>query len=153
IPRRIGDGRMAADLSPRSKPRLNVGLIGHLEHGKSMLAAALAARAASHNALHDFPTYQQIVGQGAERDEWRTVSLELRYADVETPARHYTLIDCPGHPNFLKNTITGLGLMDAAILVVSAYEGVGPGTRQHLMLANALGVRDLVVFLCHTDLV
>src|SRR4051794_14804499 len=115
---------MAADLSPRTKPRLNVGLIGDLGHGKTMLAAALAARAAVRNWPNPLP--------------WRNLIApyrELRYADAETPARHYTLIDCPGHLNYLKNTISGLGLMDAAILVVSAHEGVRPGTRWQLMLA------------------
>src|SRR5262249_13855515 len=107
---------MAADLSPRAKPRLNGGLIGPLGHGKTMLAAALTARAAVCNSLNHLPCRDPIA-------PYR----ELRYADVETPARHYTLIDCPGHPDYLKNTITGLGLMDAAILVVSAHEGVRPG--------------------------
>jgi elongation factor Tu len=143
---------MAKGVFARTKPHVNVGTIGHIDHGKSTLTAALSARSAVKNG--GVPkTYAEITKGGTVRDANKTVTIASSHTEYETPKRHYAHVDCPGHADFVKNMITGAAQMDGAILVVSAADGPMPQTREHVLLARQVGVPYIVVFLNKVDLV
>ena len=142
---------MAAEFN-RTKPHVNVGTIGHIDHGKSTLTAALLA-VQSKKGLANVKAYADITKGGTVRDATKTVTISLAHVEYESPTRHYAHIDCPGHADFIKNMITGAAQMDGAILVVSATDGVMPQTREHVLLARQVGVPKIVVFLNKCDLV
>jgi elongation factor Tu len=143
---------MAKGNFERTKPHLNVGTIGHIDHGKSTLTAALSARSAVKN--NQTPkTYAEITKGGTVRDANKTVTIAASHTEYETSKRHYAHVDCPGHADFVKNMITGAAQMDGAILVVSAADGPMPQTREHVLLARQVGVPYIVVFLNKVDLV
>jgi elongation factor Tu len=142
---------MAAEFN-RSKPHINVGTIGHIDHGKSTLTAALLAVQAK-KGLANVKAYSDITKGGTVRDATKTVTISLSHVEYESATRHYAHIDCPGHADFIKNMITGAAQMDGAILVVSATDGVMPQTREHVLLAYQVGVPKIVVFLNKCDLV
>ncbi len=142
---------MAAEFN-RSKPHINVGTIGHIDHGKSTLTAAILAVQAK-KGLANVKAYSDITKGGTVRDATKTVTISLSHVEYETATRHYAHIDCPGHADFIKNMITGAAQMDGAILVVSATDGVMPQTREHVLLAFQVGVPKIVVFLNKCDLV
>ena len=143
---------MAKDTFTRSKPHVNVGTIGHIDHGKTTLTGALVAVQAGKN-LAVAKSYADIAKGGTVRDETKTVTIAVSHVEYETEKRHYAHIDCPGHADFIKNMITGAAQMDGAILVVSAADGPMPQTREHILLAKQVGVPALVVFLNKVDLV
>ncbi len=143
---------MAKDVFERTKPHVNVGTIGHIDHGKSTLTAALAARYA-HNVGQKAKTYEEITKGGTVRSSDKTVTIAASHTEYETEGRHYAHVDCPGHADFVKNMITGAAQMDGAILVVSAADGPMPQTREHVLLARQVGVPYIVVFLNKVDLV
>ncbi len=136
----------------RTKPHVNVGTIGHIDHGKSTLTAALLA-VQSKKGLANVKAYADITKGGTVRDATKTVTISLSHVEYESATRHYAHIDCPGHADFIKNMITGAAQMDGAILVVSATDGVMPQTREHVLLAYQVGVPKIVVFLNKCDLV
>src|SRR6201993_1790119 len=120
-------GTMAKDVFARTKPHVNVGTIGHIDHGKTTLTAALVARsAAKYKPDLKVKTYKEIAKGGTERDELKTVTIAVAHVEYETPNRHYAHIDCPGHADYIKNMITGAAQMDGAILVVAATDGPMP---------------------------
>jgi elongation factor Tu len=136
----------------RTKPHVNVGTIGHIDHGKSTLTAALSARSAARFG-GQIKSYAEITKGGTVRDANKTVTIASSHTEYETPKRHYAHVDCPGHADFVKNMITGAAQMDGAILVVSAADGPMPQTREHVLLARQVGVPYIVVFLNKVDLV
>src|SRR3712207_2664734 len=145
---------MAREMFKRDKVHVNVGTIGHIDHGKTTLTAALSARSA-----HRFPqnvrakSYEAIAAGGVRRDATKTVTVVAGHVDYESETRHYGHVDCPGHADYVKNMITGAAQMDGAILVVSAADGPMPQTREHVLLARQVGVPRMVVFLNKADLV
>ncbi len=143
---------MAKDTFVRSKPHVNVGTIGHIDHGKSTLTAAMVAVQAA-SGLAKAKTYAEITKGGTVRDANKTVTIAASHTEYETPNRHYAHIDCPGHADFIKNMITGAAQMDGAIVVVSAADGPMPQTREHVLLARQVNVPAIVVFLNKIDLV
>ncbi len=143
---------MAKDTFERKKPHVNVGTIGHIDHGKTTLTGALLA-VQSAKGLANFKSYADIAKGGTVRDETKTVTISVSHVEYESEKRHYAHIDCPGHADFIKNMITGAAQMDGAILVVSAADGPMPQTREHILLARQVGVPALVVFLNKVDLV
>jgi elongation factor Tu len=143
---------MAIGQFQRTKPHVNVGTIGHIDHGKSTLTAALSARSAVKNGQKP-KTYAEITKGGTVRDANKTVTIASSHTEYETAIRHYAHVDCPGHADFVKNMITGAAQMDGAILVVSAADGPMPQTREHVLLARQVGVPHIVVFLNKVDLV
>jgi elongation factor Tu len=143
---------MAKDVFKRTKPHVNVGTIGHIDHGKSTLTAAMVA-VQSFAGMAKAKTYAEITKGGTVRDANKTVTIAVSHTEYETPKRHYAHIDCPGHADFIKNMITGAAQMDGAILVVSAADGPMPQTREHVLLARQVNVPALVVFLNKIDLV
>ncbi|MFH0938747.1 MAG: elongation factor Tu [Planctomycetota bacterium] len=143
---------MAKDIFKRTKPHVNVGTIGHIDHGKSTLTAAMVA-VQSAVGLAKSRTYAEITKGGTVRDANKTVTIAVSHTEYETSKRHYAHIDCPGHADFIKNMITGAAQMDGAILVVSAADGPMPQTREHVLLARQVNVPALVVFLNKVDLV
>ena len=143
---------MAKDTFVRTKPHVNVGTIGHIDHGKSTLTAALVAVQAA-SGLAKAKTYAEITKGGTVRDANKTVTIAASHTEYETAKRHYAHIDCPGHADFIKNMITGAAQMDGGILVVSAADGPMPQTREHVLLARQVNVPALVVFLNKIDLV
>ncbi|MBI5431396.1 MAG: elongation factor Tu [Planctomycetes bacterium] len=142
---------MAKELFQRTKPHVNVGTIGHIDHGKSTLTAALAARSAAKNGTR-VKSYAEITKGGTVRSADKTVTIAASHTEYESPKRHYAHVDCPGHADFIKNMITGAAQMDGAILVVSAADGPMPQTREHVLLARQVGVPHIVVFLNKVDL-
>src|SRR6266851_2923752 len=145
---------MAKDVFARTKPHVNVGTIGHIDHGKTTLTAALVARSAfKYKPGLKFKSYKDIAKGGTERDELKTVTIAVAHVEYETPNRHYAHIDCPGHADYIKNMITGAAQMDGAILVVAANDGPMPQTREHILLARQVGVPRIVVFLNKIDTV
>jgi elongation factor Tu len=154
---------MAKEAFARTKPHVNVGTIGHIDHGKTTLTAALVLRSAAKNKISTFKgknvedpakdVYKSIAKGGTERDELKTVTIAVAHVEYETPARHYAHIDCPGHADYIKNMITGAAQMDGAILVVAANDGPMPQTREHLLLARQVQVPHIVVFLNKVDTV
>src|SRR6186997_2541548 len=143
---------MAKDNFKRTKPHVNVGTIGHIDHGKTTLTGAILAVQAQ-KGLAKIKSYADIAKGGTVRDETKTVTIAVSHVEYETAKRHYAHIDCPGHADFIKNMITGAAQMDGAILVVSAADGPMPQTREHILLARQVGVPALVVFLNKVDLV
>src|SRR5258708_4242154 len=131
---------MAKDVFTRNKPHVNVGTIGHIDHGKTTLTAAIAARQGWKNKVEKIKSYKDIAKGGTERDD-------------SSQARHYAPIDCHGHADYIKNMITGAAQMDGAILVVAANDGPMPQTREHILLARQVGVPRIVVFLNKVDTV
>src|SRR5436305_2200812 len=144
---------MAKDVFTRNKPHVNVGTIGHIDHGKTTLTAAILARQAYKNKIEKIKSYSEIAKGGTVRDENQTVTIAVAHVEYETPNRHYAHIDCPGHADFIKNMITGAAQMDGAILVVAANDGPMPQTREHILLARQVGVPCIVVFLNKIDTV
>ncbi|MDE2172478.1 MAG: elongation factor Tu [Patescibacteria group bacterium] len=136
----------------RTKPHVNVGTIGHIDHGKSTLTAALVAVQAKKGMAKE-KAYAEITKGGTVRDATKTVTISLSHVEYESAKRHYAHIDAPGHADYIKNMITGAAQMDGAILVVSATDGVMPQTREHVLLAYQVGVPKIIVFLNKCDLV
>ncbi len=143
---------MAKDVFERTKTHVNVGTIGHIDHGKTTLTGAILAVQAA-KGLAKFKSYADIAKGGTVRDASKTVTIAVAHCEYETAKRHYAHIDCPGHADFIKNMITGAAQMDGAILVVSAADGPMPQTREHVLLARQVNVPNLVVFLNKVDLV
>ncbi len=143
---------MAKETFQRTKPHINVGTIGHIDHGKTTLTGAMLAVQAK-KGLAQFKSYADIAKGGTVRDETKTLTIAVAHVEYETEQRHYAHIDCPGHADFIKNMITGAAQMDGAILVVSAADGPMPQTREHVLLARQVDVPQLVVFLNKADLV
>jgi len=143
---------MAKEQFQRTKPHVNVGTIGHIDHGKSTLTAALVHTQAG-KGLATPISYADITKGGTVRDETKTVTIAVSHVEYQSDKRHYAHIDCPGHADFVKNMITGAAQMDGAILVVDASEGPMPQTREHILLARQVGVPAVVVFLNKCDLV
>ena len=137
----------------RTKPHVNVGTIGHIDHGKSTLTAAMVARADHKGLVQGAKSYAEITKGGTVRDENKTVTIHSAHVEYETEGRHYAHVDCPGHADFVKNMITGAAQMDGAILVVAADSGPMPQTREHVLLARQVGVPYIVVFMNKVDLV
>ncbi len=143
---------MAKETFTRTKPHVNVGTIGHIDHGKTTLTAALLAVLAERGQAKG-KSYADIAKGGTVRDSTKTVTIAVSHVEYESENRHYAHIDCPGHADYIKNMITGAAQMDGAILVVSAADGPMPQTREHILLARQVGVPALVVFLNKIDLV
>lgn len=143
---------MAKDVFERTKPHVNVGTIGHIDHGKTTLTGAILSVQAA-KGLAKAKSYADIAKGGTVRDETKTVTIAVAHVEYESDKRHYAHIDCPGHADFIKNMITGAAQMDGAILVVSAADGPMPQTREHILLARQVGVPAIVVFLNKIDLV
>src|SRR4030088_2843903 len=143
---------MAKDVFVRSKPHVNVGTIGHIDHGKTTLTAAIMARQATKFGLKA-KSYADIAKGGTVRDENKTVTIAVAHVEYETTKRHYAHIDCPGHADYIKIMITGAAQMDGAILVVAANDGPMPQTREHVLLARQVNVPSLVVFMNKCDMV
>jgi len=144
---------MAKLVFERKKPHVNVGTIGHIDHGKTTLTAAMSARSARKFSNVTAKDYKSIAKGGTERDATKTVTIAAAHVEYESDARHYAHVDCPGHADYIKNMITGAAQMDGAILVVSAADGPMPQTREHILLARQVGVPTIVVFLNKIDLV
>ena len=144
---------MAKGTFERTKPHVNVGTIGHIDHGKSTLTAAMVARADAKGLVQGAKTYAEITKGGTVRDANKTVTIHSSHVEYETEGRHYAHVDCPGHADFVKNMITGAAQMDGAILVVAADSGPMPQTREHVLLARQVGVPHIVVFMNKVDLV
>ena len=143
---------MAKEKFERTKPHVNVGTIGHIDHGKTTLTAAMLATLAQKGKAQ-VKSYADIAKGGTVRDETKTVTIAVAHVEYETEKRHYAHIDCPGHADYIKNMITGAAQMDGAILVVSAADGPMPQTREHILLARQVNVPAIVVFLNKVDLV
>ncbi|MFO0662204.1 MAG: elongation factor Tu [Polyangiaceae bacterium] len=143
---------MAKEKFVRSKPHVNVGTIGHIDHGKTTLTAALV-KVQSKKALAKEIKYSDIAKGGTVRDATKTVTIAAAHVEYESPKRHYAHVDCPGHADYIKNMITGAAQMDGAILVVSALDSVMPQTREHVLLARQVGLERVVVFLNKCDAV
>src|ERR1700755_1985964 len=143
---------MAKAVFERKKPRVNVGTIGHIDHGKTTLTAALSARSQAKFGTES-KSYKDIAKGGTERDATKTVTIAAAHVEYETASRHYAHVDCPGHADYIKNMITGAAQMDGAILVASALDSVMPQTREHVLLARQVGLTKIVVFLNKCDAV
>ena len=141
---------MAKEKYVRTKPHVNIGTIGHIDHGKTTLTAAITKRLASKGRA-EFKDYGEIDNAPEERE--RGVTINTAHVEYETDTRHYAHVDCPGHADYIKNMITGAAQMDGAILVVSAADGPMPQTREHILLARQVGVPYIVVFLNKVDMV
>jgi len=143
---------MAKEQFVRNKPHVNVGTIGHIDHGKTTLTGAILAVQAT-KGMAEVKSYADIAKGGTVRDETKAVTIAVAHVEYESDLRHYAHIDCPGHADFIKNMITGAAQMDGAILVVSAHDGPMPQTKEHVLLARQVDVPALVVFLNKCDLV
>ncbi|TWU49609.1 elongation factor Tu [Rubripirellula reticaptiva] len=143
---------MAKEAFNRTKPHVNVGTIGHIDHGKTTTTAAILAVQAA-KGLAKAKNYSDIAKGGTVRDATKTVTIAVAHVEYESDNRHYAHIDCPGHADFIKNMITGAAQMDGAILVVSAADGPMPQTKEHVLLARQVGVPYIVVYLNKCDLV
>ena len=141
---------MAKEKFVRNKPHLNIGTIGHVDHGKTTLTAAITKVLAKKN-FAKFLAYDQIDKAPEERE--RGITIAIAHVEYETDKRHYAHVDCPGHADYIKNMITGAAQMDCAILVVSAVDGPMPQTREHVLLARQVNVPFLVVFMNKVDMV
>src|SRR5512142_1739566 len=140
---------MAKAKFERTKPHVNIGTIGHVDHGKTTLTAAITKVLAMKNPSVQFRAYDQI--DNAPEERARGVTINISHVEYETAKRHYAHVDCPGHADYIKNMITGAAQMDGAILVVSAPDGAMPQTREHILLARQVEVPAMVVFLNKTD--
>ncbi len=143
---------MAKETFVRTKPHVNVGTIGHIDHGKTTLTAAILQVLAKQGRAQ-VKSYADIAKGGTVRDETKTVTIAVAHVEYESEKRHYAHVDCPGHADYIKNMITGAAQMDGAILVVSAADGPMPQTREHILLARQVGVPAIVVALNKVDLV
>src|ERR1041384_7886828 len=143
---------MAKEKFVRTKPHVNVGTIGHIDHGKTTLTAALV-KVQSKKGLAKEIKYSDIAKGGIVRDETKTVTIAVSHVEYETATRHYAHVDCPGHADYIKNMITGAAQMDGAILVVSALDSVMPQTREHVLLARQVGLQHIIVALNKCDAV
>src|SRR5580700_2680632 len=143
---------MAKEKFSRTKPHVNVGTIGHIDHGKTTLTAAIV-KVQSKKKLAKAISYADIAKGGTVRDETKTVTIAAAHVEYESPNRHYAHVDCPGHADYIKNMITGAAQMDGAILVVSSLDSVMPQTREHVLLARQVGLQQIVVFLNKCDAV
>ncbi len=142
---------MAKGTFERTKPHVNVGTIGHIDHGKTTLTAAILV-VQSKKGLAEVKSYADIAKGGTVRDATKTVTIAVSHVEYQSDKRHYAHVDCPGHADYVKNMITGAAQMDGAILVVSAADGPMPQTREHILLARQVGVPKLVVYLNKVDL-
>ena len=142
---------MAKEKFDRSKPHVNIGTIGHVDHGKTTLTAAITKVLAKHNPRIQFRAFDSI--DNAPEDRARGITIATAHVEYETPNRHYAHVDCPGHADYVKNMITGAAQMDGAILVVAATDGPMPQTREHILLARQVGVPAMVVFMNKVDAV
>jgi len=143
---------MAKEQFQRTKPHANIGTIGHIDHGKSTLTAAIVETQARKGLAQPI-SYADITKGGTVRDDSKTVTIAISHVEYQSNGRHYAHVDCPGHADYIKNMITGAAQMDGAILVVDASEGPMPQTREHILLARQVGVPSMVVFLNKVDLV
>src|SRR6188472_4005387 len=146
---------MAKEKFDRSKPHVNVGTIGHIDHGKTTLTAALT-KVSADQGWSKFISYDEVAKASASqgrRDATKILTIATSHVEYETANRHYAHVDCPGHADYVKNMITGAAQMDGAILVVSATDGPMPQTREHILLARQVNVPSVVVFLNKCDLV
>jgi elongation factor Tu len=141
---------MAKEKFVRNKPHLNVGTIGHVDHGKTTLTAAITKALAKKN-FATFTAYDQIDKAPEERE--RGITIAIAHVEYQTEKRHYAHVDCPGHADYIKNMITGAAQMDGAVLVVSAPDGPMPQTREHILLARQVGVPSIVVYLNKVDMI
>ena len=141
---------MAKEKFQRTKPHVNIGTIGHVDHGKTTTTAAIT-KVLSLKGAAEFKAYDQI--DGAPEEKARGITINTAHVEYETDTRHYAHVDCPGHADYVKNMITGAAQMDGAILVVSAADGPMPQTREHILLARQVGVPYIVVFLNKCDMV
>jgi elongation factor Tu len=141
---------MAKKKFERTKPHVNIGTIGHIDHGKTTLTAAIT-KVLSKKGLADFTPFDQI--DKAPEEKERGITIAIAHVEYETDKRHYAHVDCPGHADYIKNMITGAAQMDGAILVVSAADGPMPQTREHVLLARQVGVPYIIVFLNKADMV
>src|SRR5438477_6355854 len=142
---------MSKEKFDRSKPHVNIGTIGHVDHGKTTLTAAITKVLAKHNPKVQFVAFDQI--DKAPEEKARGITIATAHVEYETVNRHYAHVDCPGHADYVKNMITGAAQMDGAILVVAATDGPMPQTREHILLARQVGVPAMVVFMNKVDLV
>jgi len=143
---------MAKEKFNRTKPHVNVGTIGHIDHGKTSLTAAITKVLSKHGKSKEI-SYADIAKGGTVRNDAKIVTIAVSHVEYETDKRHYAHVDCPGHADYIKNMITGAAQMDGAILVVSALDSVMPQTREHVLLARQVGLKTLVVFLNKCDAV
>jgi elongation factor Tu len=141
---------MAKEKFQRTKPHCNIGTIGHVDHGKTTLTAAITKVLAEKGGAK-FTAYDEI--DKAPEEKARGITISTAHVEYETGKRHYAHVDCPGHADYVKNMITGAAQMDGAILVVSAADGPMPQTREHILLARQVGVPALVVYLNKVDMV
>src|SRR3979411_363418 len=142
---------MAKEKFDRNKPHVNVGTIGHIDHGKTTLTAAITKVLSKHNPKNTFRSFDSI--DNAPEEKARGITIATAHVEYETPNRHYAHVDCPGHADYIKNMITGAAQMDGAILVVAATDGPMPQTREHVLLARQGGVPHIVVALNKCDAV
>ena len=142
---------MAKEKFERNKPHLNIGTIGHIDHGKTTLTAAITKVLSKHNPKVAFRAFDSIDNAPEERE--RGITIATAHVEYETKKRHYAHVDCPGHADYIKNMITGAAQMDGAILVVAATDGPMPQTREHILLARQVGVPSIVVFMNKCDAV
>ena len=142
---------MAKEKFDRSKPHVNIGTIGHVDHGKTTLTAAITKVLSKHNPKMIFRSFDSI--DNAPEEKARGITIATAHVEYETPNRHYAHVDCPGHADYVKNMITGAAQMDGAILVVAATDGPMPQTREHILLARQVGVPAIVVFMNKVDMV
>ena len=142
---------MAKQKFERTKPHVNIGTIGHVDHGKTTLTAAITKYLSLGNGNIEFMAYDQI--DNAPEERARGITINTRHVEYETAKRHYAHVDCPGHADYVKNMITGAAQMDGAILVVAGTDGPLQQTREHVLLARQVGVPAIVVFMNKTDIV
>ena len=147
---------MAKEKFERTKPHVNIGTIGHVDHGKTTLTAAISKTLSSNDGSHgsataDFTAFEDIDKAPEERE--RGITISIAHIEYETDTRHYAHVDCPGHADYVKNMITGAAQMDGAILVIAATDGPMAQTREHILLARQVGVPYIVVFLNKCDMV
>jgi elongation factor Tu len=142
---------MSKETFKRDKPHVNIGTIGHVDHGKTTLTAAITMTLAKKGMGNVVKKYDEIDGAPEERE--RGITINTAHVEYQTDARHYAHVDCPGHADYVKNMITGAAQMDGAILVVAATDGPMPQTKEHILLARQVGVPRIVVFMNKVDLV
>src|SRR3981081_2406792 len=142
---------MAKEKFDRSKPHVNIGTIGHVDHGKTTLTAAITKILHKHNPKIQFRSFDSI--DNAPEEKARGITIAAAHVEYETKNRHYAHVDCPGHADYIKNMITGAAQMDGAILVVAATDGPMPQTREHILLARQVGVPHIVVAMNKVDMV
>jgi small GTP-binding protein len=142
---------MSKEKFDRSKPHVNIGTIGHVDHGKTTLTAAITKVMSKHNPKMTFRSFDSI--DNAPEEKARGITIATSHVEYETANRHYAHVDCPGHADYVKNMITGAAQMDGAILVVAATDGPMPQTREHILLGRQVGVPAMVVFMNKVDMV